>query len=265
MSRDPQTEFNAKMAAADVHVRSSVREQAMFMGKIATNTLLQHTPPNNQTSSNVRKKRSSGIAQLERKIAYDMLGATGTPPVAMPLYCKEEKRWSFHLPSKTMWSPLGLLLVRGQVAKVGKQRVPYTRVASWMKSSTRVRRHKNRAARVQTGSFTPQFVKQSQLNAAVKRKQKMAGYMLSGWAPAARVFSQGKAGLAPGYHAKLGAPGGGSVVMHGDDVIVKMWNGVQYAPIRANRANRDVRAKIDQGLKKKQKAILASLKKKLKL
>lgn len=62
------------------------------------------------------------------------------------------------------------------------------------------------------------LVRKTDLAAFIKKKQQHVGKLISGWAPAARVFAAGK-GIAPGFFASLGGKGFGRIYKNGNGYL----------------------------------------------
>ena len=103
--------------------------------------------------------------------------------------------------------------------------------------------------------YTGGFVRAKALRSFIAEKQKHVGKLISGWAPAARVFATGK-GIAPGFFASLGGKGFGRIFKNKKGGLCGLAiNRQPYSPQQLA----DIRRRVPQVMRASRKACEAQL------
>lgn len=112
-----------------------------------------------------------------------------------------------------------------------------------------------RRGRMQPARWARRFVRAKELRDFIKMKQKHVGKLISGWAPAARVFATGK-GIAPGFFASLGGKGFGRIFKNKKDCLCGLAiNRQPYSP----QQEADIRRRVPVVMRTSRKACEARL------
>lgn len=183
-------------------------------GTIYARAMAAATPPHDgsQVAGDVlRTKKQEDITELQKVISLNIAGVESPAEIAgfaKPVpYRNLSGSWlaidpTTNRPAK----PRGEFgfVVPTSWARVRKQTVPETepeqvyKMSAWDgKKRVPFRRRVS-------------FVRKAKLAALVRKQQKQAGKLISGWAPGARVFAEGKS-IAVGFFAELGGKGFGKI------------------------------------------------------
>lgn len=218
------------------------------MGTVMMSAIMLYTAPNTGHSGwtlrEVRRKNSPSIRALRERIHRDIAGDDmwGDLPVAKAHRVKGKV---FPVRSKIM-NRSNKLGAFGMVVPVKSVKgIEYQDPENILsRSNTRfVEGRGSNRRRLARGKPHLVFVRRSALKAAIKKRQKMAGYLLSGWSRGSAYFRNGSA--ESGFHPELGGPGGINVrrerVWGIPDVklIATVFNAVEFVG-RVNRVGRDV-------------------------
>lgn len=177
-------------------------------GTIYANAMASATPPHTAKGTPATAtKGHADIKKLKQIISLNIAGVEDPrqiKPTAKPVpYRKLAGAWmaidpETKKPIKTR-SPFGFIVptswrrVRGQNPPETDPAAVYA-TARW------------RGKKMVPAKFKKVFVRKNKLAALVKKQQKEAGKLISGWAHGARVFATGKR-IAPGFFAELGGKG----------------------------------------------------------
>ena len=112
-----------------------------------------------------------------------------------------------------------------------------------------------RRGRMQPARWARRFVRAKALRDFIKMKQKHVGRLISGWAPAARVFATGK-GIAPGFFASLGGKGFGRIFKNRKGCLCGLAiNRQPYSP----QQEADIRRRVPVVMRASRKACEAQM------
>lgn len=179
---------------------------AQLTGTVYANALRTLTPPHGDgaTLASTARKNSKGITKLRERIAEDIMGGP-TPTFARPVRRYDGNWMAFDSSGHYTEGNGNFGLVVPTVKKFGKAAVPMEDPARIIKDGY-FRRRRGAMRRIRQKHDGPHFVTASALRALVRRKQKLAGYSISGWAHGARLFSTAK-NIPGGFFASLGGAG----------------------------------------------------------
>lgn len=183
-------------------------------GTIYVRAAASYTPPfrlDGEEYSNMRLRTQThpDITQLRRAICKNIIGVERNwelPEAIAQEYRKLPGQWLALAPggkSAMKLGPFGFVVPLNYRDKKGKA-VPVVDPAQVF-ATARWDGHK-----MAPPQWKIRFVRKTKLEALVKRQQKQAGKLISGWAPAARVFAEGK-NIAKGFFEKLGGKGFGKI------------------------------------------------------
>lgn len=183
-------------------------------GTIYVRAAAAATPPHNRAASAasvLRSKKSADILALRKVISQNIAGVDDPKlikPTAKPVpFRKLAGQWlAIDETTRRPVKPGNVFgfIVPTSWEKIRGENPPETDPAQ-VYSGARWDGHKMVPAR-----WRRSFVRKAKLAALVERQQKQAGKLISGWAPAARVFAEGKS-IAKGFFEELGGKGFGKI------------------------------------------------------
>jgi hypothetical protein len=214
----------------------SVKEQ----GTIFVRAAAAMTPPHqarHASSASLNTQKNADIQKSRELVRRNILGAAEPQKVRAVPYRNLPGAWLALDPATNkparIKSVFGIV-VPESVQKVRGQKVPLSNLPQ-VYAGARWNGKRMVPARRKT-----HFVNAGQLDTFIKQKQGHVGKLISGWAPAARVFATGKK-IAAGFFEKLGGKGFGRII-EGKDGLCKgfMVNRQPYQPAQADLIQRNM-------------------------
>lgn len=212
-------DYSVTLNKAGMHALKALAVEACektirAFGTIYVRAAAAATPPHNSAASAatvLRSKKSADILALRKVISKNIAGVDDPKLIkatAKPLpFRKLAGQWlAIDETTRRPVNPRNVFgfIVPTSWGKVRGENPPETDPAQ-VYSGARWDGHKMVPAR-----WRRSFVRKAKLAALVVRQQKQAGKLISGWAPAARVFAEGKS-IAQGFFAELGGKGFGKI------------------------------------------------------
>lgn len=193
-------------ATAEACTMASKQSGAVYAAALRT-----VTPPHGTGAkmADTAKKDSIGIRKLKQRIAVDIRGAGDSSYGVTPVRSGNGRWLAFKDGHYTEGGGNFGLVVPKFISFTGadgkKYPVPFVKPADVHKRRVfYTRRGAKRAMPVNPGGVY--FVRKTELDRYVAKKQKMAGFTISGWAEGARFFGTGKT-IRAGFFGSLGGYG----------------------------------------------------------
>lgn len=218
-------------------------------GTIYVRQMAASTPPHpwGTGPAALSSKGHEDIKSLHRRIAQDIAGVDSPAQVQAFAYPVPSKKWpgswmAIDTATKRPAKPRGNfgIVVPTSWARVRKQVVPESTPEAAFEGARWQRGHKKPAGRARR-----HFVRRAKLAAFIRKQQKHAGKLISGWAPAARVFATGK-NIAPGFFEHHGGKGFGRIYKNkGEPMEGIATNRMPYSALQGA----DIKKRIPRVLK----------------
>ena len=175
-------------------------------GVVYANALRTLTPPHGvgATMQNTQKAKNAGILRLRERIAEDIMGGP-EPTFARPVRRADGSWMALDAQGHYTEGSGHFGFVVPTVSKFGDSVVPMEKPEPLL-SGSRWYRRKGSMRRFPHAHQGPHFVTAASLRALVKKKQKMAGFTISGWYHGWRFFSTAQ-NAPTGFFPALGGPG----------------------------------------------------------
>lgn len=224
-------DFN-KQSFARLHVLTEEmsKRTAQGIGTIYVRYIAANTPPNafrGRVKESLSNRKNEAIVGLQKKIAQSIAGVDSVSelkPNVKPERLSEDM-WDYRwLTTQRPGGKFAMLVPDSWRAIRGEkppESTPEEIYGTPVWSGGKMVSQNPYNPSIRPSSYTYGFVRLTKLRKFIKQKQAHVGKLISGWAPAARVFATGK-GIASGFFENLGGKGFGRMYKN----KLGQWSGI---------------------------------------